>query len=120
MPDEEPIDLRRKDAALPRGFYLVLSTNNALGSWNPYQGSSKKENENFVPELLLWTSYSAGDGRFWNKEECYGEAKKAVRYAAKKGGSNRFEDFLVAQQLSQLGHHIWREERVENLREGRK
>jgi len=106
IPDEEPIDLRQKDAALPRGFYLVLSTNNALGSWNPHQGSSKKENENFVPELLLCTSYSAGKGMFWSNEECYGEAKKAVRYAAEKGADNRFEDLLVAQQLGQLGHPL--------------
>lgn len=105
IPDEEPIDLRKKNANLPRGFYLVLSTNNKLGSWNPFRGSSKKENEYFEPELLLCTSYSAGDGMFWTREECYGEAPKAMRYAAEAGKSSRFTDFLMTQQLLQEGKH---------------
>lgn len=105
IPDEEPIDLRKKDANLPRGFYLVLSTNNKLGSWNPFRGSSKNENEYYEPELLLCTSWSAGDGGFWSKEECYGEAKKAMRYAAEAGASHRFEHFLMNQQLVLEGKH---------------
>lgn len=101
IPDEEPIDLRDEHARLPRGFYLVLSTNNMLGTWNPFQNTTETQNDFFAPELLLCSSYSAGDGQFWTQEECYGQAPKAVRFAVQNGTYSHFSDLLIAQQRSQ-------------------
>lgn len=69
IPDEEPINLLNEEAPLPRGFYLVLSTNNQYGSWNPFRGGSM-ENKDYEPEELLCNNWAYGGGEFWTREEC--------------------------------------------------
>lgn len=104
IPDEEPVNLRNNPhAGSPRGFYLVLSTNNRIGTWNPFEGTlgGVAENENYQPELLLCTAYSAGAGNFWRPEECYDSSGAASLSVVAKGSATRFTDALITQQLAQ-------------------
>ena len=112
IPVEEAIDLRSpKGRSLPRGFYLVLSTNNRFGTWNPYVATAL--NERYEPENLLCTAWSTGMGSFWTPEECFADLVATdpaglAELRSGPGATRRFTDGFVAQQLEQearLHHH---------------
>lgn len=48
----------------PKGFYLVISANNGVGSWNSMTATAV--NQGFQPENLLCTDWSRGGGNFWS------------------------------------------------------
>ena len=105
IPDEASIDLGKPNCPMPQGFYLVLSTNNRIGSWNPFSAGggptpATGENAHYDPELLLCTDYSTGAGNYWTRQECYGDNALMQRTAA-AGATSRFTDKLVAQQVQQ-------------------
>lgn len=58
----------------PKGFYLILSTNNRLGSpsWNPYNSTASGGGVNrfYIPEHLLCNSKSVGQGGYWKEGDC--------------------------------------------------
>lgn len=101
IPDEETIDLCKSDAPHPRGFYLLLASNNQLGSWNPYRGTPQA-NSLWQPGNILCNSFSTGAGAFWTLQECYGNSAIQAAAAAKAGDID-WSDKLVQLQLAQDG-----------------